>query len=158
MILANRRITVDELANSLEITQDIKSFMMTLGAGKFLQGGCQESLRRTTSKKRLRICQLFLNAAKKTIQTTGPLGFEVLQHSNYPDLVPSNYHLFGLLKDVCEQECGSGSWKRKRWKRSFSVEAEARKIPPLPLPHRGKNGKRKEIGSAILRRRTNRGA
>ena len=57
---------------------------------------------------------------------------------------------------------GSGSWKRKRWKRSFSVEAEAeaeaRKIPPLPLPLRGKNGKRKEIGSAILRRRTNRGA
>ena len=67
MILADRCITINELAYSLEITQDIKSFMMTLGAGKFLQGGCQESLRRTTSKKRLRICQLFLNAATKTI-------------------------------------------------------------------------------------------
>ena len=74
----------------------------------------------------------------------------------------------GLISDYCERDfrqgcgSGSGSWKRKRWKRSFSVEAEAeaeaRKIPPLPLPHRGKNGKRKEIGSAILRRRTNRGA
>ena len=66
----------------------------------------------------------------------------------------------GLADFPSTQGCGSGSWKRKRWKRSFSVEAEAeaRKIPPLPLPHRGKNGKRKEIGSAILRRRTNRGA
>ena len=63
-----------------------------------------------------------------------------------------------------KQGCGSGSgsWKRKRWKRSFSVEAEAeaeaRKISPLPLPHRGKNGERKEIGSAILRRRMNMGS
>ena len=63
----------------------------------------------------------------------------------------------GLCRCEPSQGCGSGSgsWKRKR---SFSVEAEARKIPPLPLPHRGKNGERKEIGSAILRRRTNMGS
>ena len=76
---------------------------------------------------------------------------------------PSQEKVWGPLG--YNQGCGNGSesWKRKRWKRSFSVEAEAeaeaeaRKIPPLPLPHRGKNGERKEIGSAILRRKTNMG-
>ena len=40
-----------------------------------------------------------------------------------------------------------GMWKRKRWKRSFSVEAEAeaRKIPPLPLPHRGRVEREKKL-------------
>jgi len=33
-----------------------------------------------------------------------------------------------------EQGCGRGSWKRKRWKRSFFCESA--KILPLPLPHR----------------------
>ena len=36
------------------------------------------------------------------------------------------------------------------------VEAKARKIHRFPVG--GKNGERKEIGSAILRRRTNRGS
>ena len=44
-----------------------------------------------------------------------------------------------------EAEAGSGT---------FSVEAEARKIHRFRIG--GKNGGRKEIGSAILRRRTNR--
>ena len=37
------------------------------------------------------------------------------------------------------------------------VEAEARKIYRFRFHIGGKNGERKEIGSAILRRRTNRG-
>ena len=44
-----------------------------------------------------------------------------------------------------EAEAGSGP---------FSVEAEARKFYRFRI--RGKNGGRKEIGSAILRRRANR--
>ena len=46
-----------------------------------------------------------------------------------------------------EAEAGSGT---------FSVEAEVRKIHRFRIG--GKNGRRKEIGSAILRRRTNRGS
>ena len=46
-----------------------------------------------------------------------------------------------------EAEAGSGT---------FSVEAEARKIYRFHIG--GKNGERKEIGSAILRRRTNGGS
>ena len=52
-----------------------------------------------------------------------------------------------------KQGCGSGSWNRY-----FFCGSESAKNPPLPLPRRGKNGERKEIGSAILRRRTNRGS
>ena len=53
-------------------------------------------------------------------------------------------------------------WKRKRkleagsgGSGTFTVEAEARKIHRFHIG--GKNGERKEIGSAILRRRTNGG-
>ena len=50
------------------------------------------------------------------------------------------------------QGCGSGSGPF-----SVEAEAEARKFYPLPLHIEGKNGGRKEIGSAIRRRRANRG-
>ena len=40
----------------------------------------------------------------------------------------------------------------------FSVEAEARKLYRFRFHIRGKNGGRKEIGSAVLRRRANRGS
>ena len=40
----------------------------------------------------------------------------------------------------------------------FSVEAEARKIHRFRFLIGGKNGERKEIGFAILRRRMNRGS
>ena len=49
-----------------------------------------------------------------------------------------------------DAEAGSGSG-------TFSVEAEAQKIHRFHFHIGGKNGERKEIGSAILRRRTNRG-
>ena len=40
-------------------------------------------------------------------------------------------------KEFCSsQGCGSGSWKRKRWKRSFFCGSGSAKILPLPLPHR----------------------
>ena len=59
----------------------------------------------------------------------------------------------------------AGMWKRKLEAGSgsggsgtFSVEAEARKIYRFRFHIGGKNGERKEIGSAILRRRTNRGS
>ena len=49
-----------------------------------------------------------------------------------------------------EAEAGSGSGP-------FSVEAEARKLYRFRFHIGGKNGGRKEIGSAVLRRRANRG-
>ena len=46
-----------------------------------------------------------------------------------------------------EAEAGSGSGGRR-----------SAKNPPLPLPHRREEWREKNIGSAILRRRTNRGS
>ena len=58
-------------------------------------------------------------------------------------------------RDVeAEAEAGSGSGGSG----PFSVEAEARKFYRYRFHIGGKNGGRKEIGSAILRRRANRGA
>ena len=56
-------------------------------------------------------------------------------------------------RDV-EAEAGNGSGGSG----PFSVEAEARKFHRFHFHIGGKNGERKEIGSAILRRRTNRGS
>ena len=57
-------------------------------------------------------------------------------------------------RDVeAEAEAGSGGGGSG----TFSAEAEARKIHRFRFHIGGKNGERKEIGSAILRRRTNRG-
>ena len=50
-----------------------------------------------------------------------------------------------------EAEAGSGSG-------TFSVEAEAGKIHRFRFHIGGKNGERKDIGSAILRSRTNGGS
>ena len=46
------------------------------------------------------------------------------------------------------------------WKRSFFCGSGSRSVknPPLPLPHRREEWREKKIGSAILRRRTNRGS
>ena len=52
-----------------------------------------------------------------------------------------------------EAEAGSGSGGSG----PFSVEAEVRKIHRFRFHIGRKNGERKKIGSAILRRRTNRG-
>ena len=54
-------------------------------------------------------------------------------------------------RDV-EAEAGSGGSS------TFSVEVEARKIHRFRFYIGGKNGEREEIGSAILRRRTNGGS
>ena len=48
-------------------------------------------------------------------------------------------------------------WKRKRKLEAEAVEAEARKIHHFRFDIGGKNGERKEIGSAILCRKTNKG-
>ena len=61
--------------------------------------------------------------------------------------------VFCFNQDVeAEAEAGSGSGGSI----PFSVEAEARKIHRFHIG--GKNGERNKIGSAILRRRTNRGS
>jgi len=41
------------------------------------------------------------HTANKTVETINHLGFEVLEHCAYsPDLAPSDYHLFGPLKNA----------------------------------------------------------
>ena len=55
-----------------------------------------------------------------------------------------------------EAEAGSGSGESGTF--SVEVEAKARKIHRFRFHIEGKNGERKEIGSAILRRRTNGGS
>ena len=50
----------------------------------------------------------------------------------------------------CNQRCGSGNGPF-----SVEAEAEAREIHRFRFHIGGKNGERKKIGSAILRRRTN---
>ena len=60
------------------------------------------------------------------------------------------YNVMVHTREVeAEAEAGSGP---------FSVEVKARKIHRFRFHIRGKNGERKKIGSAILRRRTNRGS
>ena len=68
------------------------------------------------------------------------------------DLIPLQMSWF-KIRDV-EAEAGSESGGSG----TFSVEVEARKIHHFRFHIGGKNGERKEIGSAILRRRTNRGS
>ena len=55
-----------------------------------------------------------------------------------------------------EAEAGSGSGGSGPF--SVEVEAEARKIHRFRFHIGGKNGERKEIGSAILLRKANRGS
>ena len=56
------------------------------------------------------------------------------------------------------QGCGSGSGGSGPFSVEAEAEAEARKIHRFRFHIGGKNGGRKEIGSAILRRRANRGS
>ena len=56
-----------------------------------------------------------------------------------------------------EAEAGSGSGGSGTFSVEVEAEAEARKIHRFRFHIGGKNGEKKEIGSAILRRRTNRG-
>ena len=43
------------------------------------------------------------HTANKTVETINQLGFEVLEHPAYsPDLAPSNYDLFGPLKNALQ--------------------------------------------------------
>jgi len=52
--------------------------------------------------------------ASQTIETINHLGFEVLEHPAYsPDLAPSDYHLFGPLKNALRD-------------RRFSMDIEVR--------------------------------
>ena len=53
---------------------------------------------------------------------------------------------------------GEGIWKRKRKLEAEAVEAKSRKFYRFRFHIGGKNGGRKEIGSAILRRRANMGS
>ena len=40
-------------------------------------------------------------AAAATVETVQQMGFELLQHHPYsPDLAPSDYHIFGPLKEA----------------------------------------------------------
>ena len=56
------------------------------------------------------------HTASQTVETINHLGFEVLEHPAYsPDLAPSDYHLFGPLKNALRG-------------RRFSTDKEVREV------------------------------
>jgi len=98
----------------------IKSSMSSASI-KSVRDGCQESLPQNTSARP--------HTASQTVQTINHLGFEVLEHPAYsPDLAPSEYHLFGPLKNALrcrrfstdkEVREGVHKWLRDQPKTSF---------------------------------------
>ena len=87
MVLLDRQLTTDEVANHLQIIGRLKPE---------IQSKCREQLPKC-------IVLLHDNArphsAAHTVETLQKLNFEVLAHPLYsPDLAPSEYHLFGPLK------------------------------------------------------------
>ena len=71
------------------------------------------------------------HTAAATVETVQQLGFELLQHPPYsPDLAPSDYHIFGPLKEVLrsrrftsdeEVKEAVHTWLRERPKSFFSA-------------------------------------
>ena len=56
---------------------------------------------RTTVKRHCVVARQHLHTAVHTVETFQKLKFEVLAHPPYsPDLAPSDYHLFGSLKEA----------------------------------------------------------
>jgi histone-lysine N-methyltransferase SETMAR len=73
----------------------IKSSMTSSASIKSVRDGCQKSLLKSTSARP--------HTASQTVETINHLGFEMLEHPAYsPDLAPSDYHLFGLLKNALQ--------------------------------------------------------
>ena len=109
MILANRRITIDEVAQSLQISFGSAQEIIheILGYNKVSARWVPRQLTEEHKRRRMEICQTMQHdnarphVAKATIETINKLGFEVLEHPAYsPDLAPSDYHLFAPLKDA----------------------------------------------------------
>ena len=89
MILLDRRVTIDEVANHLQIIGRLKPEIRSKHQGQLSKG----------------IVLLHDNArphtAAHTVETLQKLNFEVLAHPPYsPDLAPSDCHLFGPLKEA----------------------------------------------------------
>ena len=63
------------------------------------------------------------HTASQTVETINHLGFKVLEHPHYsPDLAPSNYYLFGLLKNAlrgCRFSTDKEVWEAvRKWLRN----------------------------------------
>ena len=73
-------------------------------------------------------------------------------------IIDKKFYGTGVCTRDVEAEAGSGSGGSGPFSVEAEAEAEARKIHRFRFHIGGKNGERKEIGSAILRRRTNKGS
>ncbi|PNF22656.1 hypothetical protein B7P43_G07101 [Cryptotermes secundus] len=109
MVLANRRVTIDEVACSLQISHGSAHQIIhdELGFHKVCARWVPRELTAEHKRKRLLSKKVLLNGnarphmAGQTVGTINHLGFEVLEHPAYsPDLAPSDCHLFGPLKDA----------------------------------------------------------
>jgi hypothetical protein len=92
MVLTNRQV-VDEVACSVQISHGSAYQMIRdeVGFHKLCARWMPREL--TTNANMLRSSQ--------TVETINRLGFEVLDHpACSPDLAPSDYHLFGPLKNA----------------------------------------------------------
>ncbi|PNF35959.1 hypothetical protein B7P43_G03521 [Cryptotermes secundus] len=87
MELANRRVTIDEIADLL--TNNLKPAIRTKRRGLLSK---KVLLLHDSARPRM---------AGQTVETINHLDFEVLEHPAYsPDLAPSDYHLFGPLRNA----------------------------------------------------------
>ena len=89
MVLLDRRLTINEVANRLQIIGRLKPEI------------------RSKRRGQLSKCNVLLHDNSRpltdshTVETLQKLNFEVLAHPPYsPDLAPSDYHLFGPLKEA----------------------------------------------------------
>jgi len=106
MVLANRRVAIDEVACSLQISHGSAYQIIHEELGFHKICLLQESLPQSTSARP--------HTASQTVETINHLGFGVLEHTAYsPNLAPSDFHLFGPLKNALRG-------------RRFSTEKEVR--------------------------------
>ena len=89
MVLLDRRLTIDEVANCLQIIGRLKPEIRSKHRGQLSKGIV---LLRDNARP---------HTATHTVDTLQKLNFEILAHPPYsPYLAPSDYRLFGPLKEA----------------------------------------------------------
>ena len=89
VVLLDRLLTIDEVANRLQIIGRLKPEVRSKGRGQLSK--CVVLLRDNARP----------HSAAHTVETLQKLNFEVLAHPPYsPDLAPSDCHQFGPLKEA----------------------------------------------------------
>ncbi|PNF28869.1 hypothetical protein B7P43_G04409 [Cryptotermes secundus] len=87
IIQDDRRVTVDTIARKLVIGHSAVQAMI-------------ESYRKHPGRNIIILHDVCPHAARLTLEAIAKMGWEILPHPSYsPDQAPSDYHLFGFVKD-----------------------------------------------------------